>query len=270
MSKPQSLPELDRISVLSALILLAYALARFIDIPAQVLAVQLPGIYLEYQIDVQVLVALLVAGMTASGADWLLRNHPSLGAKNTIEHLLIPALTAWVIGLPLFQLPLGPQWWAGFAIGGMLLMAVLVAEYITVDPEDARHPIAAAGLTAVAFALYLTLAISLRFEGIRLFLILPALALSAGLISLRVFQLRLQGQWMIWQAIVITLIGGQITAAMHYWPFSPVVFGLVLLGPIYGLTSLLAALAEGETIRQAIIEPTTVIVIVWGAALWIG
>lgn len=256
--------------MISALILLAYALARFIDLPAQVLGLQLPGFYLEVQIDVQLLVALLVAGMTASGADWLLREHPSLGSKNTIEHWLLPALTALVIGLPLFQLPLGPQWWAGFAIGGILLMLVLIAEYITIDPEDVRHPVAAAGLTAVAFALYLTLAISLRFEGIRLFLILPALTLAAGLVSLRALNLRLQGRWMILQALVVAIIGGQITAAVHYWPLSPVVFGLVLLGPIYGLTSMLAALAEGEAIQQAIIEPITVILIVWGTAIWIG
>jgi hypothetical protein len=270
VNKPQNLPELDRISVLSALILLAYALARFIDLPTQVFGLQLPGIYLEVKIDVQTLVALLVAGMTASGADWLFQDHPSLDSKKPLEHLLLPALTALVIGLPLFQLPLGPIWWAGFAIGGILIMLVLVAEYITIDPDDARNPVAAAGLTAVAFALFLTLAISMRYEAIRLFIMLPVLTLAADLVSLRAMHLRLQGQWMFMPAVVVALIGGQITAAVHYWPLSPVVFGLVLLGPIYGLTSLLAALAEGETITQAIIEPATVIVIVWGVAIWIG
>ena len=261
------LPDADRLGVLSATILLAYALAQFINLPARELAIQLPGVYLSVQINARTFVALLVAGLTATGADWLLNDHPALGNRSTLEHWLLPALTAWVIGIPLFQLPLSPQWWVGFALGGALLILVLVAEYAVIDPEDVRRPPAAAGLTAVSFALYLVLAAALRFSQTRLFLLLPALTLASVLVSLRALRLRLYNQWAFIPGGIVALISGQIAAALHYWPLSPVSFGLALLGPAYSLTSLLGNLAEDQPLRGAIIEPIVVLILVWGAAL---
>jgi hypothetical protein len=263
------LPNANRLSVLAATIFLAYALSRHINLPARLLAVQLPGIYLAAQVNVQTIVALLVAGLTATGADWLLRDHPAMGNKSTLEHLLLPALTAWVIELPLFQLPLGPLWWLSFALGGSVLILVLIAEYVAVDPEDVRHAPAAAGLTALAFALFLVLAAALRFAGLRLFLLLPALSLAVSLVSLRSLRLRLPGQWALFQVVVTTLITVQLAAALHYWPVSPVSFGLALLGPAYALTSLFGDLAEGESPRSAIVEPLVVLILVWISAFWL-
>jgi len=263
------LPEADRLSILAATILLAYALASFVDLPARELSMQLPGIYLVVELNARSVAALLVAGLTASGADWLLRTHPSVKGHHTFEHWLVPALTALVIGVPLSQISGAPQWWLGFIAGGALLMLVLVAEYITVDPNDVRQPIAAAGLTTVSFALYLILAIALRYSGLRLFLVLPPLALAAWLVSLRTLHLRLHGRWVFLQAGVVALVSGQLAAALHYLPLSPISFGLFLICPVYALTSLLASLAEDEPIRQAIIEPLVFMVILLLIALWI-
>jgi len=263
------LPNLDRLSMLAATVLLTYTLGRFIHLPQRELAIQLPGFYLSIQVNAVTFVALLVAGLTATGASWLLRDHPALVNQTTFEHWLLPALTAWVIALPLFQLPLNPVWWIGFALGGILLILVLIAEYIVVDPDDVRHQPAAAGLTAVSFALYLVLAAALSFAGLRLFLLLPALMLASSLVSLRTLHLRLPGQWAYAQAGIIAVITGQMAAALHYWPLSPVSFGLALLGPAYALTNLMGNLAEGEPAQQAIVEPGVVLFLVWGAALWI-
>ena len=263
-------PDADRLSILAAMILLAYALASFIEMPPRQLAVQLPGVYLAMEINVHTVAALMVAGLTASGADWLLRTHPSIHGHRTFEHWLVPALTAWTIGVPLSQISGAPQWWLGFIAGGALLMLVLVSEYITVDSQDVRQPIAAAGLTTVSFALYLILAIALRFSGLRLFLIVPPLALAAWLVCLRTLHLRLHGRWFFLQAGVVGLVCSQIAAALHYLPVSPVAYGLLLTGPAYGLTSLIASLNEGDPLRQAILEPAIILVILIGSALWIG
>src|SRR5512139_578993 len=116
------LPSADRLSLVAAMILLAYALGRSIQLPGLDLATQLPGFYLAVQVNVQTVVALIVAGMTAAGTDWLLREHPALRRGSTAEHWLLPAMTAMAIGLPLFQIPLSPLWWAGFASGGGLIL----------------------------------------------------------------------------------------------------------------------------------------------------
>jgi hypothetical protein len=269
MDMHRHMPSLDRLSTLIATILLAYALGRFIRLPARELSVQLPSLYLVVQINAQTFVGLIVAGLTASGTKWLLQDHPALGKRSSLEHWLLPALTSLVIGLPLFQLPLSPVWWLGFALGGVLLTLVLLAEYIVVDPEDVRYAPAAAGLTAVSFALYLVLAAALKFSGYRLFILMPTLALAGGLVSLRALNLRLHGQWAYMQAGIVALITVQIAAALHYWQLSPVTFGLALLGPAYALTNLSGNLAEDEPVRQAIIEPIAVLSLVWGTAFWI-
>lgn len=269
MAQQRNLPDADRLSVLSATILLAYASTRFVDLPTRELDVQLPGIYLAVELNFRTVVTLLVAGLTASGADWLLRDHPALKGRKTLQHWLLPALTAWLIGIPLYSLPFGLQWVISFAIGGALLMLVLIAEYIVVDAKDARHTLATAGLTAVSFAMFLALAIILRSAGVRLFQVLPALALAGGLVSLRTLHLRLHGRWAFTQAITLAVIVAQLSAALHYWPLSPITYGLLLLGPAYGLTSFIGSLAEGETLRQAVIEPLVVFGVLCGAALWV-
>lgn len=268
--RSQNLPDPNRLSVLVAMILLAYALARFINLPGRVLAIQLPGVYFELNLNINTVVALLVAGLTATGADWLLRQHPSANHHNIFEHWLLPSLTSWVIGIPLFQLPLNPRWWWGFIIGGILLTLVLIAEYITIDPEDERQPLAAAGLIALSFALFLSLAISLRFAGFRLFLVLPALTLAVSLVSIRTLHLRLHGRWAFIQSATVALICAQVAAALHYLPVSPISYGLILLAPAYTITSVISNLTESKTIKQAFLEPLIVFVIVIGTALWIN
>jgi len=251
----RTLPDANKLSVLASIILLAYALARFVNIPATDVELSLPGVLINFQLNIRTIVAFLVAGITASGADWLIRQHPRLQSRWTVQHWILPAVTAWVIGLPVFQLPLGYLWWLWFIVGGGLLMMVLVAEYITIDPEDTRQPMATAGLTAVAYALFLILSITLREAGVRLFLIVPALTMAGGAISLRTLHLRLYGRWALLQSGLITLILSQWTSALYYLPISPISFSLILAGVAYGLTGFMANLALGISVRRSILEP---------------
>ncbi len=261
---------MERLSVLAVTILLVYAMGHHLSLPVGEASLQLPGLYLVLRLNAHTLVTLIVAGLTATGADWLFRTHPSLGKRNTLEHWLLPALTALVIGIPLFQLPLSTFYWVGYAFFGTLLVLVLVAEYIVIEPEDIRQPLAAAGLTVVSFALFLVLASALRFADLRLYLLVPSLALAGGLVSLRVLRLRINGPWPLIPAGVIALIVTQIAAALHYWPLSPVRFGLIILGPAYCLTNLVGNLAVGESPRRAVVEPLAMLALIWGASFIVG
>ena len=140
---------------------------------------------------------------------------------------------------------------------------------IAVDPEDDRYPLASAALTAVSYALFLILAIVLQSAGFRLFLILPALLLAAGLVSLRTLHLRLNGRWLYLPTLVIVVILAGFISALHYWPISPITYGLFILGPAYSLTSLIGALSEGQPLRRAAVEPAVVLLILWGTAVWV-
>lgn len=264
-----TLPDINRVSVLAALLILAYILSNFVVIPEQDIAAQMPGFYIDILITIDTLTAVLVAGLMATGADWLLRYHPILNGKSAFPHWILPALTALVIGVPLNQLPYGPIWWAGLLLGTIVVVLVLIGEYISINTVDVRQPLASAGLSAVAYTLFLVLVSALRSEGLRLFVIVPILTVAVWLVCVRAMHLRLHGEWTIYESAVIAFIIGQIAAAFHYWPLSPVSYGLILLGSAYALTSLICGLIEEKPLRKIILEPVITIIVTWSAAIWI-
>ncbi len=264
--KPQYLPNIDRVSILAAMIVLAYTLERFIDLPGWEISRQFPGLYIEFTINVNMITSLLVACMTAAGANWLMRGHPVSQGKMALQHAILPALTALVIGIPLSRIPVGLGWWLGLIGGAFVLVLVLIAEYIAVDADDVRLPWASAALSAVSFALFITLAVALRAAGIRLLFNVPAIALAAWLVSLRVVNLRLHGEWAIYESAIIAFLVGQIAAALNYWPMAPIAFGFALLGPSYALVSLFCNLIEEKPLRQVLPEPVVSLIIAWGVA----
>jgi len=269
MAEHQSLPEARRVSVLTAILLLAMALAHFLKAGETVLTIPLFGVELNIPVSLNIAISILAAALAAAGMDWLLRTHPMLEKGETREHWLLPTLTTLVLAVTLTTLT-DRVWWLGFGLGMLLLVMVFVAEYIVVDHTDIRYPLATAILTALAFAIFLILAISLRASGGRLFLIAPALFLGGFLAALRTLHLRLGERWEPGWAIGIGLVGMQLGAALHYFPISPVRYGLVLLGPVYALTLLGVSLADGISFRRAAAEPGVMLILFWGLLAWFG
>jgi hypothetical protein len=272
MDERRSLPDINRLSVLCATIMLAYALARFVDLPERALSFPIPGLYLEFRLNFQSIVAVLVALLAASGMEWLLHDHPALagqGWRKSFQHWLLPSLTALVIGAPLGMLASGIEWWIIFAMGGALLLLVFMAEYVVVDAGDIRHPHAAAGLMALSFALFLILTIAIRAAGPRLYLMLPAILPAAGLVSVRTLYLRC-GRWMYSWGAGIAILTGNLAIGLHYWRISPIPFGLALLAPTYALTMLAASYEENRSIQSWLVEPVILLVIIWGLAIFLA
>lgn len=272
MNERNQLPDTNRLSVLAATILLAYALTRFVDIPPFNLSVNFIGILLSFQVNFRTLVAILVAALAAAGSEWLLSDHPAIlrpqvERQSTLQHWILPTLTAWIIGIPLDNLAGSVAWWIGFGLGGLLLVLVFIAEYAVVDASDIRYPAAVIGLTGLSFTVYLIIAIAVRSAGMRLYLLLPALVPVVWLVCLRTLYLRLKGKWLFTWATVIALIVGQIATALHYLPVSPVKFGLLLLGPSYALTTMAGALEEKKPVMDWLVEPLIMFIIVGGLGL---
>jgi hypothetical protein len=263
------LPNPERLSILTSIILLAYATTRFVEIPSQEYAIQLPGLLLSFRLNINTLTSVLVAALTATGADWLMRDHPARQEKTTIQQWILPSLSALILGVPLNVLPLGVYWWVAFLVGGLALVAVLVAEYIAIDPDDTRRPGAVAGLIALSFALFFILTYTLRYGQARLLFSLPTLTLTGGLVCLRTLHLRQTNRWEIAPSLVVALIAGQVIAALHYYPASPLSYALVIFGLVYSLTSLMENLIEKQDVPQSFIEPGIVLGIVWGLAFLI-
>jgi len=271
MTERRYLPEPSRVSVLTASVLLAFALTRVLT-AQHLFSILLPlGIFkLKLMINLNTVIVLLACGVTATGMDWLLRTHPSLEKGETREHWLLPTLTVLVIGIALSTLPNTPIWWLGFGLGAAIFVVVALSEYIVVDSNDARYPLATAILTVLAFVIFLILAVALNAAHARLIMVVPALFLAGGLAALRTLHLRLNERWEYAWAFGIGLVAAQLSASLHYLPLTPVRFGLALLAPLYALTVLAVSLAEGRPFRRAFVEPTIMLVLFWGLAIWFG
>jgi hypothetical protein len=267
--KRSYLPSADRLGVLIASVLLTFALTKLIQSPRFTVTITLPGFYFAYPLTLSSAMTILAAALTATGMDWLTREHPALGKKSNIEHLILPTLTTFVIGAPLTLLSNGTDWWVGFGFSATLLVIVFLAEYITIDPSAPSYGFARAGLTALAYALFLILVTSLRFTGVRMFLLIPVVFVVASLISLRILHLDGTDRWDFPWAIGISIVCTQIGAGLHYWTLTPLQFGLALMGPLYALTLLSVSLAENIPLRRAVVGPAVVVGLSWVSALFL-
>jgi len=264
------LPSADRLGIVVASVLLTYALTRIIQSPRFTLSVTLPGFYFAYPLSLSTAMTLLAAALSTTGMDWMIRDHPSLGKRSNVEHLLLPTLTTFVIGGLLGALPDGGAWWAALGLGALLLVGVYVAEYITMEPSSPNYGLARAGLTALAFAIFLIMVTALRFTGPRMFLVVPVVFVAAGLISLRILHLDGTDRWDFPWAAGIGIVCAQLGAALHYWPLVPIQFGLALTGPLYALTILSGGLnTENIPLRRAVAGPLIILGLAWAAAILI-
>lgn len=266
MDQYSPLPDRNRLSILVGTILLAYTLTHFVTIPPLEMDFSILGVFFPIKVNFTTLVSLLVAGLTASGTAWLLLEHPaSSRTTGTFVHWLLPSLTALVLLQAINQLPFSGSWWIAAVGSGCLLMLVLAAEYITLDPANRFYLAAEMVVSILSIVLFLILAISLHASETRLFYRVPVLSLAALLVYLRVIHLRQQGRWAVVHGSVSFLLIGELAAGLHYWPLGSIGFGLALTGPLYALievSDLLPAPGEPFSSRR-LFWPILIIALSW-------
>lgn len=264
MDPRESLPDINRLSIVAAVIMLAFALTQLVSFPTQVYSFSVFGIVLDFSLNIQTIMILLTAFLAAAGMDWLILSHPAHERYQSrwdyVRHWILPILTTFAIGVTLNAFAGGIQWLVMFGLGNILLMAVLISEYNVINTEDERHPIATIGLTGLSFALYLLLAIAVNSANLRLYILLPILAFGAMMVIARTLYLRL-GKWHTLWALVLSLIVSQIAIGFHYLPLSPTQFGVLLMGCAYALTSMITAIIEKRNGWAFWSEPVSMLVV---------
>ncbi len=268
MERSLTFPDLNRLSTVAGVIVLFYAMIPFVQIPAEQIAINLPSVVFALDVDFGSLISLFVAILAALGSDWLIQLHPLKEKRSFLQHGFIPALTAWVIGVPLNSLESGPEWWIVLTFGAALLVLVLISEYIVVDKNSVAHLPASMGLTIVSFSLYLMLAIAIRASSLRLFLMLPVLVGALALLVLRALYLRNQGgkRNIFWTA-AISFFVGQIVIGMHYLPLKPLTFGLIIVAISLGLNTFAINYEEGLQGRMLWFEPFLLLIVLLALAV---
>lgn len=86
--------------------------------------------------------SLIAGAIAATGADWMLRDHPLISTHATMPHLILPAISAGALGFPLGLLEISIEWWIIMGLGSLLIILIMIAEYISLDSKDSRYPLA--------------------------------------------------------------------------------------------------------------------------------
>lgn len=237
---PRHFPNRDQLSVITAVILLAYALSRFVQLPTRQVEIEFIGIVFRFLVSGQVVMLALVALLIATGADALMRNHPAapqrspMGPLRLVIHWVLPGTTALGLGVLLNSPQIANLWWLGLVLSALILLAVLIAEYVAIDRRDAAYGVALLGLSALTYLIALVLFGWMKFSGARASLLAGSTAVIAMLLSLRLLNLRASASpRMLANSAMVGLVVGQMMWAINYWPVSPVGAGLILLVVFY-------------------------------------
>jgi hypothetical protein len=253
-------PDRDRLSTLTALVILSYALIRIVILPIFSVDLTFAGLIFEFKVDSRLIMLTLAAALTVAGADWLLRSHPALKSTDrTIEHWIVPGLTALAAGIILTRLPDGPALWIGLAAGATLLMAVLLAEFLIHDPADPRHDLAAVILRTLAYLLLVGILFTMHAVDLRSVYRVPLSLAVVTTISWRLLQLPRSddGQTVV-SALIVGGVSAQLVWALHYWPLPSFRFALIVGLFVYVSNGLMETLRAGEMSRARLIELTSV------------
>ncbi len=235
-------------SVLTALVLLTYALLRVVVLPPLSAEIALLGLVIRLSADTSLILLTLAAALTAAGADWLIRSHPWWKpGQSTAAHLVIPALAAVAIGAILIRVPEGPLWWLGLVLGAALLLALLATEFIVSDPDDPRYDGASVGLTALAYLLLVAALFAVRASGLRATFSVPLVFMACTSVTWRLLSLQQPRTSVVVHAAVIGMLAAQTAWAIHYWPLPPLRAALLLGLGVYLAAGLGLAHLRRET-----------------------
>ena len=240
---PRNLPAPNQIGVLAATVLLCYALTHLASRPGLTLAIQLPGFYFAYSLTLGT--AMTTHGRRPDGErHGLAAARASRPAGKADRAALDASYTdgphhRHCPGYPVRMGLHGGPVWPSAQSSWSQCSSQSTSRWTLGSPF---YALASAGLTALSYSMFLLFIISLRLGAARLFLVVPAVFIASGLVSLRTLHLRLGELWDYPWAFGIGLVCSQVAAGVHYWPLSSLQFGLAVLAPLYTLTALASGL----------------------------
>jgi len=248
----------ERASALATLVVLGLILAVFLKFPTRTYDLTVLGSPLTVNISQTALMAALLVGIVCAGTDSIVRSHPvarRIEARYSFVTWALPALTALLAAVLLPQAPTRLYQMAGFVVTGLVLTAVISAEYFTVDPSDRRYLSARLSLNAWAYLVALISFILIYSPKARSLISATGITLISALLALEF--LRSAGRGFGRTALYAAIAGlctGEIVWAMNYWRISGVTGGLILLLGFYVFTGLANQQLQDRLTRRVLLE----------------
>ena len=248
----------ERLSTIIAIILITFTLAQLFPLPGRLVTFQFAGIYFEFNLDLNNVFALINVGIVTTGS-YTIFNQRAKRRRISLVHAILPALTTWMISIPLFATRLNLLWWVELILFGAILFLVIYAEFLVADDvEEQYEQILSIILESVAFAIFFIISAMLFALDMRLTFMIPPLFLLTFFISLRVFELH-TNSWLPMEALTSAFIVVQFAAVFNYFRFSAISLGILLFGIHYALNNFIIKTHNKKTISRQILVETAVI-----------
>ena len=260
-------PDRDRLSTLTALVFLTYALIRIVSLPTFETEFVILGVLIRIVINTRLIMLSVAALLTAAGADWLVRSHPAFPpGSSALQHWIVPGLAALGTGAILTRLPQGLALWIGLPLGALILVGVLYAEFLVIDSEDVRFAAASIGLRTLAYMLLAGSIFTLGATSQRAVYGVPVslMAIFAASWRLELLEGR-SARSAILDAMTVAIIGAQVLWAAHYWPIPPVRLALCIGLLVYLGNGLISTFRQAPLSRGRVIEFAVLGLIGYGA-----
>ncbi len=258
---PQRQPSVyEQLNRIIAIMLLTFTFAQLFTLPSREISFQFAGVYFSFGLNLKNIFALLNVVIVTTGS-FTIFNQRAKRRRISLVHAILPALTTWMISIPLFATTLNLLWWVELILFGALLFLIIYAEYLVSDEveEQYEHTLSRL-LESIAFAIFFIISAMLFAINMRLSFMIPPLFLLTFFISLRLFELRTH-QWLIMESLTLAFIVTQFAAVFNYFHFSAIPLGIILFGILYSLINFLLKSFQKKVQSQFMIESIVILLI---------
>ncbi len=245
--------EKDRYSTntLTAVILLVYVIAFYVDKGVFTIPIHLGGFSLDVIVRTIDLIAPVSSLLVCCGMFELIAKNERLSFEEKMEHLILPFAAAWGLGMAFRNTGSGWTWWVILVFGGVLLNLIFTSECILCDPNDPREQLTEIMITGLSYAAILFFFIVVRANIIRLASILPLEMIASFMISIRIFSIWFQNHSILIPSMIVSLIVTEASAVLHYYPLNAVSYGLFLFILFYSLENIEIQLQKDIPLKKA-------------------
>jgi hypothetical protein len=252
------LPDRDQMSVLVGTIVFGFTLVRFVELPAHEIGTEALGSAIGLSLSTTLTMLIVLASLTATGMDSLLRSHPKAQAAPQSGAFVLwglPVLTVVALQLGLSRLPGNELWWLGLAGSGIAVALVLAAEYISFDPEHPLYLPVQLLMTGLVYVLALALFTAIYESKGRALLTGTVASSAAAILALRMLWMHVRrlGPVLLYAGAVGVVVG-ECMWALGYSRAAPLAAGLLLLLIFYLGAGLSQAALQRTFGRRTLIE----------------
>jgi hypothetical protein len=250
------MPNRERVIMLVNLALLALGLSLVLRLPSVVL--RLPMLNLSLVVTEDWFFAAVAVTLACGGVDALVRSHPRLDRGEvpyTVTFWILPGFLLVGAAFFLNQMPDIVSSLAGLAVTGVLLAAVVIAEYYTIDPDDRVSGPARLVLNLAVYLVAFLVFTTIYSAKARSLLSASTILAVSTLLALELLRGTERGALRTWFfALISGLIMGEVTWALNYWAVGQLVGGLLLLLTFYVLTGVGQQYLARRLSRRVLLE----------------